>query len=285
MTKEEFRQKLGDNGLEGWFDKLEPGFRSTIRLYLTTNKVDDIPVGQSKFGGCPDLPIDVAWATETGMEGGKSLAFVAQINLGEVTPYDTENLLPDSGMLYFFYAAEQEEWGFDFADKNKFKVIYFSGGCGELVKTEFPADLPDDARFKPSAVTFREEISLPSVMDDADGMYEGLSDQDEEALFDILDEGNVNKLLGYADNIQHEMELECELVTNGLYCGDLSVYDDPRAKELEPNEKDWRLLLQVDSNEKCGMMWGDLGRLYFWIKKDDLLNKRFEKAWFILQCY
>lgn len=32
------------------------------------------------------------------------------------------------------------------------------------------------------------------------------------------------------------------------------------------------------------MMWGDLGRLYFWIRDDDLAARRFEKAWLILQC-
>ena len=81
------------------------------------------------------------------------------------------------------------------------------------------------------------------------------------------------------------MELECELVTNGLYCGDPSGYNDPKAKKLEPNAKNWQLLLQIDSNEENEMMWGDGGRLYFWIKKDDLLNKNFDKTWFSLQCY
>ncbi len=80
------------------------------------------------------------------------------------------------------------------------------------------------------------------------------------------------------------MELECELVTNGLYCGDPSGYNDPKAKTLEPNAKKWRLLLQIDSNEENEMMWGDVGRLYFWIKKDDLINKNFDKSWFSLQC-
>ncbi|TCD03493.1 DUF1963 domain-containing protein [Pedobacter psychroterrae] len=92
-------------------------------------------------------------------------------------------------------------------------------------------------------------------------------------------------LLGQPDVIQNEMELECELVTNGLYCGDPSGYNDPRAEKLRPNAKDWRLLLQIDSNEETEMMWGDVGRLYFWIKEEDLAAKRFENSWCILQCY
>ena len=73
--------------------------------------------------------------------------------------------------------------------------------------------------------------------------------------------------------------------SNGLYCSDASGYKDPRAKELESGAKDWRLLLQIDSDDKASMMWGDSGRLYFWIRQDDLQNKRFEKTWVILQCY
>ena len=40
--------------------------------------------------------------------------------------------------------------------------------------------------------------------------------------------------------------------------------------QLKPNAKDWRLLLQIDSNEENNYMWGDSGRLYFWIRKVDL---------------
>ena len=35
---------------------------------------------------------------------------------------------------------------------------------------------------------------------------------------------------------------------------------------------------------KPGMMWGDCGRLYFWIRQQDLASKAFEKSWMILQC-
>jgi uncharacterized protein YwqG len=32
------------------------------------------------------------------------------------------------------------------------------------------------------------------------------------------------------------------------------------------------------------MMWGDAGKLYFWITKDDFINRNFENTWMILQC-
>jgi len=44
---------------------------------------------------------------------------------------------------------------------------------------------------------------------------------------------------------------------------------------------DWRLLLQLDSGV---WMWGDCGKLYFWIPRADLAAGRFDRVWLQLQC-
>ena len=59
------------------------------------------------------------------------------------------------------------------------------------------------------------------------------------------------------------MDLECQLVSHGLYCGDASGYQATRAKELEAGRQDWILLLQLDTDDDAGMIWGDGGMLYF----------------------
>jgi uncharacterized protein YwqG len=90
---------------------------------------------------------------------------------------------------------------------------------------------------------------------------------------------------GYPDPIQSEdMDLDCQLVSNGLYCGDESGYKDKRAAMLEAGRSDWTLLLQIDSDDGTEMMWGDGGTLYFWIRKDDLAARNFDDVWMILQC-
>jgi len=94
-----------------------------------------------------------------------------------------------------------------------------------------------------------------------------------------------HQFLGHPNQIQGDMQLECQLVSHGLYCGDPSGYQNPLLAQLEGGAKDWQLLLQVDSDDNAGMMWGDSGRIYYWIRRDDLRAKNFENVWSILQCY
>jgi uncharacterized protein YwqG len=91
-------------------------------------------------------------------------------------------------------------------------------------------------------------------------------------------------LLGHPETIQGDMQLECQLASHGLYCGDSSGYEDSLRAHLEEGAKDWRLLLQVDSDDDVGMMWGDVGRIYYWIREVDLRAGNFGNVWFVLQC-
>jgi uncharacterized protein YwqG len=81
------------------------------------------------------------------------------------------------------------------------------------------------------------------------------------------------------------MQTEVQLVSHGLYCGNATGYNDPRAEELRAGASQWRLLLQIDSDDDTGMMWGDVGRIYYWIHERDLAAGVFENTWLILQCY
>ncbi len=101
---------------------------------------------------------------------------------------------------------------------------------------------------------------------------------------------NQHRMLGYSQpNQEGDMRLECQLVSNGLYCGDGSGYIDPRADALAAGASDWRLLLQIDTDdtEGSGPGWGwvDCGRLYLMIRNEDLRAQTFDRSWLILQCY
>lgn len=81
------------------------------------------------------------------------------------------------------------------------------------------------------------------------------------------------------------MTVECELASRGIYTGDAEAWSDPRFEERTKGRTEWRLLLQVGSDDTTGMMWGDVGSIYFWIRERDLTQRAFEKTWLILQCH
>ena len=217
----------------------------------------------------------------------KSLSFIAQINLSEI-PVDAKTTpLPDEGILYFFYDAGQSTWGFDPKDKGSWAVIYSASIPEKTTNIGCPKDLPEHARYKRVPVKLQVGHTIPDPTDMLD-KFSLSKEQDyqvSDVFYQFIECGEPHdQLLGHSVPVQGDMHLEVQLVSHGLYCGDSSGYNDPRRKELEAGASNWQLLLQIDTHDDAGMMWGDCGRLYFWITKDDLRNKRFENVWMILQC-
>jgi uncharacterized protein YwqG len=94
-----------------------------------------------------------------------------------------------------------------------------------------------------------------------------------------------HQVAGYPSPVQGDrMELECQLVTNGVYCGNENGYRDPRAKEFEAGAANWRLLLQFDTDDELDIMWGDSGTLYFWVEEQKSRVGDFSNAWVVQQC-
>lgn len=267
-------------GLDSVADAYEKKKRSCLRLI--PGEATQKPFS-SRIGGLPDLPEPGLWPKYK----GKSQAFIAQVNLGELPREGLDLPLPANGMLYFFYDAEQSTWGFDPKDKGSWAVIYVDNLPDRPVEIGYPDDLVEQARYESVSVSPEVTESIP----DTSVIFEGMSltEEQEYQAIDVYSQfveghGPLHQLLGYAAPIQNPMEIECQLVSHGIYLGDGDGYESPRAKELAAYASQWRLLLQVDSDENAGMMWGDAGRLYFWITEDDLRNRRFENTWMILQC-
>jgi uncharacterized protein YwqG len=93
-----------------------------------------------------------------------------------------------------------------------------------------------------------------------------------------------HKQPGYAAPIQDVMELECQLAANGIPFAKRKKAAVP-FEELESGARDWRLLFQVESDGTAKMMWGDAGRLYFWIRDEDLRGARFDRTGVVFQCH
>lgn len=274
--------------------KFEEIAKTSIKIDFDAVNNLELPIGASKFGGKPDLPKGFDWYYYTGenYEGiteERPLSFLAQINCEEVKKYDKDNLLPEKGIIYFFYELSTMTWGFDPKDKGSARVYYFNRNLSELSRTDFPVDMEAEFRLPEIKLNFSEKYDLPD--------YEEFSELYNYSNWDVYDEERVlsgyepeetiSKLLGYADIIQNSMLLECEKVTNGIYCGSSTDVESQKLKEMHENSEQWQLLFQLDTVTKGSfeLMFGDCGRIYFYIKKDDLKNCNFDNCWLILQCY
>jgi hypothetical protein len=191
--------------------------------------------------------------------------------------------------MAFFHAWPQDAWSFDPVARGHCRVVY----CPSAMETAIlsaPDDLPDEARFPERSVGFTAEWTLPSAFgDDEDGLSFWEDDDYRDLCLRIMSASDeycpIHRCGGYPQAIQGEMQLECQLVTNGIYCGDPSGYRDPRVSLLAPGAIDWQLLLQLDSDEeRLGWMWGDAGRLYFWARQQDIAQCEFNNSWALLQC-
>jgi uncharacterized protein YwqG len=267
------------------FEDLEAIERLARSAVVLTPSSGDWGKTRSRFGGLPDLPASVPWPQYK----GRSQAFIAQIELSSRPPVAVQLGLPQEGLLLFFYDAEQSTWGFDPKDAGSFAVMFLPESTPPTERTDWPADLPDYARYQVSFLSSVETVMLPPW--DSRLVQELHLDPERlDAYQNLLDElsggawASRGLLGGHPDQIQNDMPLDCELVSARIYCGDGSAYQDPRLPLFRQRARDWRLLLQVPSVEDAGMMWGGSGCLYYWIREEDLAARRFDRVWMILQC-
>lgn len=220
--------------------------------------------------------------------GPLPLAFLGQLDLGEISEEAPLPGWPESGTLAFFYECVVSPWGFDPEDRGSVRVLYYPAET-ELVETPPPVDLDVDFVFPKRGVSFAREWTLPTQVSAEklrDTQYVGAHMKLLSALAESEEEsGVIHRCGGHADEVQGEMRLECQLVTHGIYCGSEAGYADPRRAALEAGAAEWELLFQVDSDEEMmGWMWGDLGRVYFWVRKGEMERLDFSGTWGVLQC-
>ncbi len=93
-SKEDIKAFFKQFRLTQYWDAFEPKIRDELRI--TTVENADTPLGGSRFGGQPDLPKNAPWFKDG---NGKSLSFVAQLNLEEIQSFNHTPRLPEKGMV------------------------------------------------------------------------------------------------------------------------------------------------------------------------------------------
>lgn len=247
----------------------------TQALRLTKSK----KITKTKLGGKPCVAdLSFQWPCVD----NEPLAFIAQLDLAELAAELEIYWLPTTGILLFFYDVETMPWGCEPDDNELWKVIYIPDAKTDI---DFPKNLPSECQFDPVFLEAVKIEQLPSLERD-EVKASKLTDYQEDAYHELCDreigEQPAHQVSGFPECLQgDEMELECQLLSSGLVLNDKSA----RSDELKQAADDWRLLLQLDTDEEADMMWGDCGTLYFWVKEQDAKACNFDDVRLILQCY
>lgn len=237
----------------------------------------------SHFGGSPNLPTDVAWPVLQ----GEKLGFLARLSLSEIHQACPISWLPSSGALLFFYDMLKQPWGFDPKDRGSSTVLLVPDLQHPVEQINSGPD-GNISPFPHRNIAFRQIQVFPGseragvrALQLSDAEFDAMSDLEES----VFQSKPRHQISGFPSPVQgDEMELECQLVTNGLYCGDSSGYKDSRAEALKRGATQWKLLFQIDSDDDLGVMWGDAGVVYFWVEEHAASAGNFSNTWQILQC-
>lgn len=302
MNEAEIRKIILESPFAKDVEILMKGAQPALRLHCERVPLDTLALGASRLGGAPDLPPGVSWP----QNGEWPLEMIAQINLAEAAACFRLPDLPNTGWLVFFF----NDPGYTPLLRPKpegyrpWQVMYFEGDAESLVRLE-PPDRPPSRYglfgrllrrwpaprrvFNACTVRFEYEFRL---IDNEDAAFRVELDAniheawDEEAWDEYGDlwesighwgDGPLHRLRGHDDTIQWPMRRQAEETAREM--GLIEAVGTP-----EERKWDWQLLLQIDSDVSGpGWMWADLGRVYFWIRSQDLAARDFDKIWCDLQ--
>ena len=307
-----FERALLDSGLGPVAGALSETGRPAIVL-VHANPEDR---SRSKLGGLPDLPQGQSWPVRdafprtTHADGSpkffaisgvpyaryydmpQPLDFIAQIDLGELANAMTEAAgLPQRGMLYFFYDLVAESWGDDPDEAPAFRVLFHDCDTA-LAPVASPGRTPPIEPLPELRLRPHQAFTIPSVWalqdripDLPEAVRIAYGDLRDRVLRPEYPAGPAHQVLGIAHEIQSTMEGEIALTAAGIDLRVPGARQSVEAERVRAQKSEWQLLLQIDSDDDEGMMWGDAGMLYWWIRRSDLMARDFSKVWLRLQCY
>jgi hypothetical protein len=277
---------------------LQDSLRYSIRLHTAMATDDELELGVTKIGGRPDLPEDIPWPEWR----DAPLNFLAQIRLADIAAHDLNSGLPHAGMLSFFF--DYTNWGTQGreAEGSLATVLHIPEDVS-LQRLTWPDVLDVRERYTPLAVTsFARELTVPGfdspIIEQCGFTLDSLyppGDTSEHAmtarriedvmldidrfLHDTYDSrGCAHRLLGYGDEIQGGLESSWHWLAKEITATEPIL---PAFSAVQT--VDWRLLLQVDSDEN-GMTWGDVGRIYYGLPRQALAARDFSRTIAELQC-
>lgn len=243
----------------------------SVRWLAEPRATDDLPRGAAKLGGSPDLPEAAAWP-----EQGRPLEHLATLDLDALAGFAELPAPRPGGRLVVFYDVANQPWGGP--GEQGWRVLHVSADAA-VSRRAAPEGVQVLAA---SALAPRIESTIPSQRT-RELRALALSEQTLDVYYEVREEwpaarGALHRSFGHADSIQGDMPRR-------IVYGEAGANLDVPAPALEEQAARLVLLFQMDEYAHAGMYWGDSGRLYFWIDRDDLAAGRFERTKLQLQCH
>jgi uncharacterized protein YwqG len=288
LTRERIRALIEQHELSRVADEIMDDTKPCMRLKLNYALDEVIPIGGSKMGGSPDVPEGFEWP----LWNDVPLMFIAQIRVSDAKPFDEENLLPERGLLYFFF--DQEAFGnLSYQEtleaNGTYQVFYLNDEHTPLVRMSHPLVDKNSAyeihEYQSALVRFEADLSLrfESNLFNPETFQLGiatLTPEEKEHYFDCTSASAQENPQPTHQMLGHE---------NDIQFGYQSAKHAQAAWQIGQPE-DWILLLQVDTDDAVrdqkhpGFLWGDVGLIYYWMNKNDLKSGRTDRVWLDLIC-
>lgn len=235
-------------------EKLADAPREDDAIDAFDTALDTLPLGASRLGGVPDLPVGMAWPDRDGVP----MEFIAQINCAQVASLDPR--LPAGGTLLFFYNSQ---WTSSDNDREArcCAVIHSEAELARATpprvewKSEF-ANEPQTAPYLHGLAQIRFEPTVvvpggvsPFITEPLSEFWQDFHSEHSSEMAGTDESGHENFLLGYVDE---------------------QDYVDAHANGTED-----QLLLQVDSDDAADLNFGDCNKLFFLLTKAELAARDF----------
>jgi uncharacterized protein YwqG len=224
-------------------------------------------VGNTRFGGDPDLPLDMDWPVDPARSQLTHSNFIAQINFSELPSLSRETELPSQGILYLFVRYMESA-----AEPVILDALYFDGSINSLSRRPSPDSdaLCDEylVDLIPQRIKAVPSVSLPhyrkqfrQYIEDNTQVVDG-QDGDFRRIYlamDLRRKGQIGQLLGFA-NAGDERESLYRQVALARFGKRHLVYNDywETMQEYEAYIEQWRQdeeLVKTYQDMREGVEW------------------------------
>jgi len=287
MKRNELKRILARHSLSHLSDELEGVLEPSVRVIV---KKGGGALGSSRLGGLPDLPEGSEWPRVDGVP----LMFAAQLRLDELSDFTLSPPLPERGMLAFFFDGMLT--GFEAGETpDRCRVLFTEAPTSALERLTPPDDVPSVFKAHPASVaSFEQTWTLPAF-EEIDGdefptipaIHPIITELEDRESYENMRRGLLdysNRVLGHPDEVQGGELRFLAVIRRDK--GQRFRYEDyswTREELLTGEMKNLCLLFQASSDTHSGITWGGSGVVYFWIDREDLVQKRFDRVFAMLQ--